>query len=157
MKVLIKAFLLALLCATPLFTATALAYDEALAKTYAQFFASFDEKQVPKALHMMPPEKVVEAIKQGEDIVLLDVRTHQEQGILAVKFGETLSIPMNEVFEPENLARIPTDRKVVVTCQSGLRCTIIELALRNVGFDNVYAMKGGLKALMAYLGPKTAF
>ena len=45
-----------------LFSGTALAYDESLAKTYEQFFASFEEKQVAKALHLLPPEKVVEAI-----------------------------------------------------------------------------------------------
>ena len=140
-----------------LFSGQAVAYDETLARTYEQFFASFEEKQVPQALHVLPPEKVVEAIKKGEHIVLLDVRTNQEQSILGLSFPETLRIPMNEVFKPENLAKIPTDKKVIVTCQSGLRCTIIELALRNVGFDNVYEMKGGLMGLMQYLGPKTAF
>jgi predicted sulfurtransferase len=38
-----------------------------------------------------------------------------------------------------------------------VRCTVIALALRNVGFDNVYAMKGGLMELMKFLDPKTAF
>ena len=140
-----------------LFSGAAQAYDESLAKTYEQFFASFEEKQVAKALHLLPPEKVLEAIKKGKEIVLLDVRTKQEQSIVGLTFGESLSLPMNEVFKPENLATIPTDKKVIVTCQSGVRCTVIALALRNVGFDNVYAMKGGLMALMKYLGPKTAF
>ena len=140
-----------------LFPGSALGYDEALAKTYEQFFASFEEKQVPKALHLMPPEKVVEAIKKGDEIVLMDVRTRQEQAIVGLTFAETLRLPMNEVFTPENLAQIPTDKKVIVTCKSGVRCTVIGLALRNVGFDNIYAMKGGLMGLMKYLGPKTAF
>ena len=140
-----------------LFSGAAQAYDESLAKTYEQFFASFEEKQVAKALHLLPPEKVLEAIKKGKEIVLLDVRTKQEQSIVGLTFGESLSLPMNEVFKPENLATIPTDKKLIVTCQPGVRCTVIALALRNVGFDNVYAMKGGLMALMKYLGPKTAF
>ena len=136
---------------------TALAYDETLAKTYEQFFDSFEEKQVPKALHLLPPEKVVDAIKKGEEIVLLDVRTKQEQSIIGLTFHDSLSLPMNEVFRPENLAKIPTDKKVIVTCKSGVRCTVIGLALRNIGFENVYAMKGGLMGLMKYLSPKTAF
>ena len=136
---------------------TALAYDEPLAKTYEQFFDSFEEKQVPKALHLLPPEKVVDAIKKGEEIVLLDVRTKQEQSIIGLTFHDSLSLPMNEVFRPENLAKIPTDKKVIVTCKSGVRCTVIGLALRNIGFENVYAMKGGLMGLMKYLSPKTAF
>lgn len=152
MRKLVVAFLVACF-----FSGPALAYDEALAKTYEQFFSSFEEKQVPKALHLIPPDKVVEAIKKGENIVLLDVRTKQEQSIVGLTFRETLSLPMNEVFKPENLAKIPTDKKVIVTCKSGVRCTVIALALRNIGFDNVYAMKGGLTALMKYLSPKTAF
>ena len=138
-------------------SAPAMAYDESLAKTYEQFFSSFEEKQVPKALHLMPAEKVMEAIKKGEDIVLLDVRTRQEQSIIGLTFANTLQMPMNEVFRSENLGKIPTDRKVIVTCKSGVRCTVIGLALRNIGFDNVFAMKGGLMELMKYLSPKTAF
>jgi rhodanese-related sulfurtransferase len=134
-----------------------MAYDEALAKTYELFFASFEEKEVPRALHLIPAEKLAEAIKKGEDIVLLDVRTKQEQSVIGLTLGGSLHIPMNEVFRPENLSRIPTDRKVVVTCKSGVRCTVIALALRNIGFDNAYAMKGGLMGLMKYLSPQTAF
>ncbi len=146
-----------ILLVTVLFSGSALAYDESLARTYESFFSSFEEKQVPKALHFIPPEKVVDAIKKGEDIVLLDVRTRQEQSIIGLTFSNTLSLPMNEVFRPENLTKIPTDKKVIVTCKSRVRCTVIGLALRNVGFDNIYIMKGGLMGLMKYLGPKTAF
>jgi len=85
------------------------------------------------------------------------VRTRQEQSIVGVTLPNTLSLPMNEVFRPENLAKIPTDKKVIVTCKSGVRCTVIGLALRNIGFENVYATKGGLMGLMKYLSPKTAF
>jgi rhodanese-related sulfurtransferase len=135
----------------------ALAYDEALAKTYEQFFASFDEQQVPKAMHLIPPDKLVTAIKNREDLVLLDVRTKGEQSIVGLTYPNSLSMPMNEVFKPENLVQIPTDKKVVLTCQSGVRCTVIATALRNIGFDNVYATKGGLAALIKYLSAKTAF
>ena len=135
----------------------ALAYDEALAKTYEQFFASFEEQQVPKAMHLIPPDKLVTAIKNGEELVFLDVRTKGEQSILGLTYPNSLNIPMNEVFKPENLAQIPTGKKVVVTCQSGVRCTVIATTLRNIGFDNVYATKGGLAALIKYLGAKTAF
>ena len=50
-----------LMLAAFLVSGTALAYDESLAKTYEQFFAPFEEKQVVKALHLLPPDKVVEA------------------------------------------------------------------------------------------------
>ena len=128
-----------------------------LAKVYQQFFAAFEEQKDQEELHLLPPEKVVESIKKHEDVVLLDVRTKQEQSIIGLTYPASLSLPMNEVFKPENLAKIPTDKKVIVTCQSGLRCTVIALSLREIGFENVYAMKGGLASLMEYLSPKTAF
>jgi rhodanese-related sulfurtransferase len=152
MKRTMLALVAAMLCAGP-----ALGYDQDLAAVYEDFFASFDEQAVPKALHLMPAEKVVDAIKKGDGIVLLDVRTKQEQSILGLTFPETLHLPMNQVFKPENLAKIPTDKKVIVTCQSGVRCAVIAISLRNIGFDNVYTMKGGLMGLMQYLSPKTAF
>ncbi len=126
-------------------------------RCYEQFFAAFEEQKVQEELHLLPPANVVEAIKKEEDVVLLDVRTKQEQSIIGLTYGASLSLPMNEVFKPENLAQIPTDKKVIVTCQSGVRCTVIALSLREIGFENVYAMKGGLAALMAYLEPKTVF
>ena len=114
MKKCIFVLLVAVLFSGPVF-----AYDESLARTYEGFFSSFEEKQVPKALHLIPPEKVVDAIKKGEDIVLLDVRTRREQSIIGLTFSNTLSLPMNEVFRSENLTKIPTDKKVIVTCKSG--------------------------------------
>lgn len=100
---------------------------------------------------------MIEAIKKQEGVVLLDVRTKQEQSIIGLTYKTSLNLPMNEVFKPENLAKIPTDKKVIVTCQSGVRCTVIAMSLREIGFENVYAMKKGLAALMEYLSPKTAF
>lgn len=77
--------------------------------------------------------------------------------IIGLTYRVCLSLPMNEVFKPENLTIIPTDKKVIVTCQSGVRCAVIALSLREIGFENVYAMKRGLAALMEYLSPNTAF
>jgi rhodanese-related sulfurtransferase len=137
--------------------APATAYDEALAATYEKFFATFAEQDVAKALHFMPVEKIVEKINRGEDVVLIDVRTQKEQSLIGLTYPQTLHFPMNEVFRPENLDQIPTAKTVVVTCHSGVRCTAVALGLRSIGFENVYAMKGGLSAFMKYVDAKTAF
>ena len=135
----------------------ALAYDELLAKRYAEFFSTFDEENVSQALRQIPASTVVEMIKQDEELVIVDVRTSKEQSMLAITYPHTLNIPMNEVFQPENLKRIPTDKKVILTCKAGLRRTIMTLALHHVGFNNVYSMKGGITEMNKYLGAKTAF
>jgi rhodanese-related sulfurtransferase len=46
-------------------------------------------------------------------------------------------IPVSELFTDDNLARIPTDRTVIVICKSGTRATAAGIALRHIGFDNV--------------------
>ena len=135
----------------------ALAYDELLAKRYEDFYSAFEEENVPLALQQIPASTVVEMIKQGDELMIIDVRTRKEQSMLAITYPQTLNIPMNEVFKPENLKRIPTDRTVVLTCKAGTRCTIIALALHHVGFDNVYAMTGGITAMNLYLNAVTAF
>ena len=138
-------------------TVPALAYDQALAAPYDAFFGKIAEQDAAKMLQLIPVEKVVEAINAGEDLILLDVRTRKEMSIIGLTYPGSLAIPMNEIFKPENLARIPTDKQVVVTCHSGVRCMAVALALRNVGFAKVYSMKGGLMELMKYLDAKTAF
>jgi rhodanese-related sulfurtransferase len=134
-----------------------MAYDAGLAQTYQRAFSPFDEQQTAKALHLMTPEQIMEALKKGESLVMLDVRTEREQSVVGVTQPGALHMPLNKVFTPEGLAQIPTDKKVVVTCQSGARALAVSTALRDIGFDNVYCMKGGLKKLIEYLDPKTAF
>ena len=89
-------------------------------------------------------------------LVALDVRTPAETGVYGVTLPGALMIPINELFTPANLARIPADKTVVVLCLSGTRATAAGTALRHIGFENVYILKGGYKALTAYMGPKEA-
>jgi rhodanese-related sulfurtransferase len=140
-----------------LVAAPATAYDEVLAATYERFYSRFAEKDTAKALQLITVDKVIESMNKGEAPILLDVRTRHEQSILGLTYPHTLHLPMNEVFKPENLAQVPSDRRVIVTCQSGGRCLAISLALRSIGFENVYSMKGGLSELMKALDPKMAF
>jgi rhodanese-related sulfurtransferase len=65
-------------------------------------------------------------------------------------------IPVDELFTEAKLALIPTDKTVVVVCMSGTRATASGTALRHIGFENVYVLKGGFKALTGYLGPVEA-
>jgi rhodanese-related sulfurtransferase len=144
------------LCLLGLMTGPAWAYDEAKAKHYEGLFTPFADMGAPKSLARIPPDKLAEMIKAGEEVVLLDVRTPAERKILSLGNPNTLSMQMNEVFKPENLAQIPSDKKVVVICQKGLRSTMIGVALRDIGFTNVQSLKGGLIGLIGYLDCKAA-
>ena len=149
--------LLWLLVPLMLISGSAFGYDQGMADGYAKFFAAFSGKDTPKALHMIGTADFVKAIKTGEKLFLLDVRTPAETAIYGLNYPDTAVIPMDEVFKPDNLARIPLDRKVVVVCKGGHRAMAIATALRHVGFDNVFTLKLGLEDLAAYLNPKSAY
>jgi rhodanese-related sulfurtransferase len=131
-------------------------YDAALAESYAKLFAPVQGAAAGKALHLIKPDAFLNKIKAREPLVVIDVRTPAETGVYSVTLPGTLTIPIAELFTEANLARLPTDKTVVVLCLSGTRATAAGTALRHIGFDNVYILKGGFKALTGYMGPKEA-
>lgn len=140
-----------------LVSAPALAWDATLAGIYERFYARFDEQDTARALQLLPVEKVMEAVQRHEALVFVDVRTRAEQAVLGLALPDVLALPMNEVFKADNLARVPTDRRIVVTCHTGARAMAVALGLRSLGFEQVFVMKGGLAELVRYLDAKTAF
>jgi len=131
-------------------------YDTAMAKSYADLFAPVKGAGAGKALHLMKPDAFLGKVKAKEPLVVVDIRTPAETGVYSATLPGTLVIPVNELFTEANLARIPTDKTVVVLCKSGTRAAAAGTALRHIGFDNVYVLKGGFKALAGYMGPKEA-
>lgn len=132
-------------------------YDADLAARYAEMFAPAKEAATGKELHCMNPEGLMNLIKKGEPVVGLDIRTPGEASVFTMALPGSLSIPINELFLPENLARLPTDRPMVVLCQSGLRAGMAVAGLRQIGFEKVFALQGGFKALSDHLNPLTAY
>ncbi len=138
------------------FGAAAGGYDTQLAQSYAKLFEPAMGAKTGKALHLVKADRLVTDLHAGKQIVALDIRTPNESGIFRITLPGSIDIPVNEVFLPENLDRIPQDKMVVIVCQTGTRATAIGTALRHVGFDNVYVLKGGLVALSKHLNAKTA-
>lgn len=132
------------------------AYDATLAASYAELFAPAKGAQAGKGLHCIKPEALVTKIKQGESVITLDVRTPAEFDLFTTALPGHMAISLDELFLPENLARIPADRMVVVICKSGFRASAAGTALRHLGFDQVFILEGGFKALVDYLDPLTA-
>ncbi len=152
----IRILTIAVLSMLTAFAASAADYDAALAASYARLFAPVSGAGAGKALHCITPEKFLQDIQACKPLVSLDVRTPNESGVVGITLPQSLAIPVSQVFEPENLARLPRDPALVVICQSGIRASAVATALRHIGFDNAYILKGGLKALAAYLDPKNA-
>lgn len=140
-----------------LFSSLVRAYDEDLAASYQKFFSSVDGKTAGKALHFASPESFIKDIKAGKEIVAIDIRTPAEAELFTLSLPNSLVIPANKIFEKDNLARIPTDKPVMIICKSGARATAIGTALRHIGFDNTSILKGGFQGLSSYYGPKQAY
>lgn len=132
------------------------AYDKIMAESYAQYFKPFSEKATSKSLHMMKTADFVKDLRAGK-LFVLDVRTPGESGIYGITVPESVAIPMDQVFIPENLASLPTSGKIVVVCKAGQRSMAVSTALRHIGFENVYTLKLGLQDLAKYVTPKTAY
>ena len=132
------------------------AYDTGLVGGYAQLFAPVKGVTAGKGLHVMTVPAFVDLVKSGKELVTVDVRTPAEARVFGMTLPNSLSIPIDQLFQPANLDRIPTDKPVVVICHSGARAIAAGTALRHIGFNNVYVLKGGLKELAGYLSAKTA-
>lgn len=79
---------------------------------------------------------------QGGDVVLLDVREHDELAIAAVEGA--VHIPMREV--PGRLAELDAGKPVVVMCHSGGRSRRVAEFLKGNGFPDVFNLNGGIDA-----------
>ncbi len=77
---------------------------------------------------------------QSGDYFFLDVREQEEWDNFHIP-GTTL-IPLGEL--PDRLAEVPTDKPIVVVCNSGNRSPIGRDTLLQAGFTNVTSMEGGV-------------
>jgi len=132
-------------------------YDTQLAKRYEQFFSPFAGKNVSKSFQAIKIPDLLKAIKSKQNLVILDVRTRAEEGVIGFNVPGSLAIPISEVFKPENLAQLPTDKKIVVVCKKGFRASIVAMSLRQIGYKEVYIVKGGIDAIANALSPKSIY
>lgn len=135
----------------------AFAYDKEMAQSYEQFFEPFCCKAAAKEAHKMKAPDLVKALKNGDEIFVIDVRTPKETDVYSVTLPNSLVVPINELFRAENLERIPEKGKIVITCKSGMRATMAATGLRHIGFDNTYVLVGGYQELTKAVNPKTVY
>jgi rhodanese-related sulfurtransferase len=136
------------------FVAVGFSYDAELAKRFNAMFSQMTPEVLKQRPCQIDANQLFEMIKKKEDFVILDVRTPQEQSITGITWKNTLNIPMHEVFKPENLNKLPKDKKIVVVCHSGDRAAAVVTALRAIGFNNAYQFRGGMKELADAVGRK---
>ena len=79
---------------------------------------------------------------------LIDVREEHELDVCEMG-GE--HIPMGDVLD--NLDKISKDKQVIVHCRSGARSGAICNKLEEIGYNNVYNLKGGIIAWANEIDP----
>ncbi|MEJ5226569.1 rhodanese-like domain-containing protein [Thermodesulfovibrio sp.] len=144
--------ILSALLAVMLLVPTVYAYDKEMAKKFDAMFS----QMTPEVLTLRPcqitTKDILEMIKKKEDFVILDIRTPAETKLIAPVWKGSLIIPMHELFKPENLAKLPKDKKIAVLCHTGDRAAAATIALRAVGFNNAFQFKGGIAEFAKEVG-----
>jgi len=119
-------------------------HEKAIVAKNADEFLSLMTREVQKKGDIRISAKtLVKKMVKGEKLTLVDIRTPEEQALTRVT--GSLSIQMTDIMK--NLDRIPTDGTVVIICHSSPRAIIVTTALRILGYNNVYALKGGIMAI----------
>ena len=102
--------------------------------------------EIPEHLvtHWLPSEvrRSIDHPAEDADPLLVDVREQSEyqNGHIPT----TVLIPLRRI-RTEGLS-LPTDRPVVLVCRSGRRSTLAAIILQDLGYTNVFNMKGGMLA-----------
>ena len=104
---------------------------------------NLSENLVSSSKTVIDSEELMERLASDEDLYLLDVRQPNE--LLESKIDDSINVPLAEIFKPNGMDGIPTDKPVVVICGSGNRATIASYALAQEGID-FQILEGGINA-----------
>lgn len=154
MKTLNSFFAITLLVSMP-FTASAYDPDQA-AHVLETVTGQMDRQFFLTKPCKVEASSVLESLVKQEPVTLLDIRTPEEQSVIALNHPSAMAIPMNELFKKENLDRLPKDQRIIVVCHSGNRAAGATALLKSVGFEDVVYVNGGMISLITGLTPKTA-
>ncbi len=99
------------------------------------------QKQTGK--HLEPAEFL--AMKDAEDVIILDVRSNYEHSVGRFKNAVTLDIENFRDFPAKinELAQYK-DKKILTYCTGGIKCEKASALLLHEGFENVYQLHGGI-------------
>jgi rhodanese-related sulfurtransferase len=84
------------------------------------------------------PDKVFEVLNDGDaanDPMVLDVRKAEDYA--KGHIPGAVNVPFAQVFKPENLAKYPTDKQIVVYCYTGHTCSMAAFYLNVLGYNAI--------------------
>jgi rhodanese-related sulfurtransferase len=117
-------------------------------KALDEWLAGLDLSFWGTAQHKVMPAQFFER-QASEGAVLLDLRSQEEAGYLALPFA--LHIPIHEL--PDRWQEVPTDRLVATFCSSVTRAVVAWAYLQLKGLDKVRILDARYPDLTAELKP----
>jgi glyoxylase-like metal-dependent hydrolase (beta-lactamase superfamily II)/rhodanese-related sulfurtransferase len=117
-------------------------YDHVVGYLEGGMAALASREEVTRRTERITPATVDEHLRQPDPPAILDVRTENEfQGM---RIEGSLNIPLHHLLE--RIGEVPTDRPVVVHCESGYRSAMAMGILERHGLTNATHMVGGIAA-----------
>jgi rhodanese-related sulfurtransferase len=135
---------------------TSFAYDQTKAVQLDKFYSHMTQKACADSKLFVKAVDVMKMLREKKAFTLLDVRTDGEASVVALSASNAVHIPLAQLFKKENLAKLPTDKPLMIVCHSGTRATLAAIGLKQLGFKKAHVVKGGLIALAAANNPKNA-
>ncbi len=124
-------------------------------KALNSLFSKFTPEFIANKPCMLEPEGLFELISKNAEFVLLDIRTEAERKVVSSNLPNSVSIPLHQLFYPENLNKLPKDRLIVVLCHTGERAIAAAIGLLLAGFPKVQVLSGGIAKLSEKTGRDT--
>ncbi len=114
------------------------------------FFSSFytTSAQSSDAISVLNKTQFAEAI-QGEDTILIDVRTPEEYAEGAIKGSVNIDFFNQQAFIKQ-ISSLDKNKPVYLYCRSGNRSMKAARQLVSLGFEKVYDLAGGYMAWSSY-------
>lgn len=92
------------------------------------------------------PDDVLTMINAKKtDFVIVDVRPNPAEYKETGHIPGAIQITVQDIFKPENLNKLPKDKKLIVVCVTGQTQNLPIVGLRALGY-NAYTMKFGMAA-----------
>ena len=140
--------------ADPRFVSLEFKVDTVSAHTFQKLHVRVKPEIVHSSLrHVRPHEKTgrhlspkeFKALKDRDDVVMVDVRSDYEYNLGRFKNAVTLDMENFRDF-PERVERLKQfkDKKILTYCTGGVKCEKASAYLLEQGFENVYQLHGGI-------------
>ena len=138
-----KRIILAVAAAIFIITGTAFALTEEEYKTVQKVADEF-MSNVPASGYHIAAEKVLERIQaKDKNLVIVDVRMPKDKKYDQGHLPGAIYIGFQEIAKPENLAKLPKDKDIIVHCDTGHEQNKALSVLRMLGYK-AYDMKWGM-------------